>query len=479
MAILAFPSVAILDSTAAGRSLMTAADAAAQRSLLGLTAWATAIYPSNSDGFLRNDGAGNLTWNTASQATSALDTFTSTLKGLAPASGGGTTNFLRADGTWASPPGGGGGISTLNTLTSGTQTFATGTSGTDFGISSTSSTHTFNLPDASATNRGLVTTGAQTFAGDKTFGNVSLTGVLTAADRIAFGTASSSPRFRRSGSNLDVVSNDEISFLTLRVGAIHLLSDVILVRDNADILALQRATNPQAFRIYNTFTNSVNYERGKIAWESNVLRIGTENLGTGSARAIEFTVNANTWLTIASNGIVSTTAGIIAGSAANMNINNASFGAAVDDVVFSTSATYGPASGSRTIFNVTSNFSPTSGTARYSAFNIAPTVNQTGGANGITRGIYINPTLTSAADFRAIEVALGKTILAASTTGATSLNIPSGSNPTAPNDGDIWQNSNLLQARLNGRTQTLSYQITSGTAAPTGGSDGDIYLQYV
>lgn len=30
--------------------------------------------------------------------------------GLAPASGGGTTNFLRADGTWATPAGGGGGV---------------------------------------------------------------------------------------------------------------------------------------------------------------------------------------------------------------------------------------------------------------------------------------------------------------------------------------------------------------------------------
>ena len=35
--------------------------------------------------------------------------FTSTDDGLAPASGGGTTNFLRADGTWAAPSGGGGG----------------------------------------------------------------------------------------------------------------------------------------------------------------------------------------------------------------------------------------------------------------------------------------------------------------------------------------------------------------------------------
>ena len=41
---------------------------------------------------------------TAAQATSVLDVFTSTLKGVAPASGGGTSNYLRADGTWQTPP---------------------------------------------------------------------------------------------------------------------------------------------------------------------------------------------------------------------------------------------------------------------------------------------------------------------------------------------------------------------------------------
>lgn len=46
---------------------------------------------------------------TGTQATALLDTFTSGAKGLVPASGGGTTNFLRADGTWAAPSGGGGG----------------------------------------------------------------------------------------------------------------------------------------------------------------------------------------------------------------------------------------------------------------------------------------------------------------------------------------------------------------------------------
>jgi hypothetical protein len=44
---------------------------------------------------------------TGTQATTLLDVFTTSLKGLVPASGGGTANFLRADGTWAAPPVGG------------------------------------------------------------------------------------------------------------------------------------------------------------------------------------------------------------------------------------------------------------------------------------------------------------------------------------------------------------------------------------
>jgi len=50
------------------------------------------------------------------------------------------------------------GLTALNGLTEQVQNFATGTSGTDFGISSASATHTFNLPTASATNRGALST---------------------------------------------------------------------------------------------------------------------------------------------------------------------------------------------------------------------------------------------------------------------------------------------------------------------------------
>lgn len=48
-------------------------------------------------------------------------------------------------------------IRSLNGLTLSTQTFATDTSGLDFNIVSSGSTHTFNIPNASSTSRGLLT----------------------------------------------------------------------------------------------------------------------------------------------------------------------------------------------------------------------------------------------------------------------------------------------------------------------------------
>ncbi len=64
-------------------------------------------------------GTGNVEALTSAQATTVLNVFTDLLKGLVPASGGGSTNFLRSDGVWAAPPGGGGGSAgtTTNSLT--------------------------------------------------------------------------------------------------------------------------------------------------------------------------------------------------------------------------------------------------------------------------------------------------------------------------------------------------------------------------
>ena len=84
---------------------------------------------------------------------------------------------------------GGTGITSLNTLITSAQTFATGISGTDFNIISSGSTHTFSIPNASDTARGLVSTTTQIFAGIKTFNSAPIisTGLSSTSALFTFG----------------------------------------------------------------------------------------------------------------------------------------------------------------------------------------------------------------------------------------------------------------------------------------------------
>ena len=82
---------------------------------------------------------------TATQVTAMLNVFNSTLNGLVPLSGGGTTNFLRADGTWAAPSGGGSITRSVNSISSGTT--AGNTANTDYTYIVTGNT-TVTLPTA-------------------------------------------------------------------------------------------------------------------------------------------------------------------------------------------------------------------------------------------------------------------------------------------------------------------------------------------
>jgi hypothetical protein len=65
--------------------------------------------------------------------------------------------------------------------------------------------------------------------------------------------------------------------------------DLYLYRDAAGTLAQRNGATAQTFRVYNTFTDASNYERGFLRWSSDVFEVGPEAAGTGTARPMRIT----------------------------------------------------------------------------------------------------------------------------------------------------------------------------------------------
>jgi hypothetical protein len=74
-------------------------------------------------------------------------------------------------------------------------------------------------------------------------------------------------------------------------------SDLIIRRDAANTLAQRNGVNAQTFRLYNTYTDASNYERGFMRWNSNVLEIGSEGAGTGANRIVSLNANGSSVFT--------------------------------------------------------------------------------------------------------------------------------------------------------------------------------------
>jgi hypothetical protein len=82
--------------------------------------------------------------------------------------------------------------------------------------------------------------------------------------------------------------------------------------------------------------------------------------------------------------------------------------------------------GNSGLVDIIGTFNPTSGSTTFTANRIRPTINQTGGANGITRGLFIDPTLTSAADYRGAEfVTPSNTVIIGRNTGSAAVDVQS------------------------------------------------------
>jgi hypothetical protein len=91
--------------------------------------------------------------------------------------------------------------------------------------------------------------------------------------------------------------------------------NVVLQHEGANIFAQRNGTNAQTCRIYNTYTNDSNYERGFLRWNSNVFEVGPEAAGTGTARPMRITaatLKLPNLPTYADNA-AATTGGLVAG----------------------------------------------------------------------------------------------------------------------------------------------------------------------
>lgn len=171
------------------------------------------------------------------------------------------------------------GLSSLNGLTANTQNFATGTTGTDFGISSAGSTHTFNLPTASGTNRGA----------------------LSSSDWTTFNSKQNSIGLTTVGTNLATLPNP---------------SDVRYLRINADntVSALTLAQLKTDLSVGTDIS---------IALSSNVTNVGT---GFEDITGLSFAVNANkTYKWRATLSYAATAAITVSSNGPTTSLNNARF----------------------------------------------------------------------------------------------------------------------------------------------------------
>ena len=71
-----------------------------------------------------------------------------------------------------------------------------------------------------------------------------------------------------------------------------------LTSSAADILEQRNSTNAQEYRLYNTYTDASNYERGELVWDTNKLYLRGAAAGTGTLRNVQIGSGNNGYINI-------------------------------------------------------------------------------------------------------------------------------------------------------------------------------------
>ena len=335
------------------------------------------------------------------------------------------------------------GLTTLNSLTRQVQFFQTGTSGSDFNISSVTATHTFNIPDASASARGLITTGIQTIAGNKTFSGLNTF----------------------SGTSLILApSTGDAGILNIKRGAfaggINDYTSITSQADDLSIVSLTSSTNRSVKFDFSSITSGIlrTYtlpnDSGTIALTSGLTGFvpytgATASVNLGAFGLTTTGIFNNAGMTMAHSGVTYSGSGqsAINGIANGLNVNI--------DALYSYNLLFPTANNNYTFPNASGTIALLSATQVFTGSNTFSGLNQFTFSSG-TAMVY-GPYLTKGAV---------PTVFSGSTTNIYS--------DVTTNNIVIRDTSSNAKLLFDNSTQTYTFPAASGTVALT--SDLGSYL---
>jgi hypothetical protein len=262
------------------------------------------------------------------------------------------------------------------------------------------STSAFQILALATTNPSFTITALSIVQQTSGTGTLTVDGAVTmnntlAISSVGIGTGTATPT-----APLQVV---DVNSNGIRVTRNGVPSQYIAIHEGGGAVHTIETIGEKPFRLNNTATTGFGLEfytqntaRGQFSSGGNFLVGTTTDAGykldvTGTIRATEnIFLNSQKALVSLGNS-VPIRSNLAGGSGYIVDVQsyNTLNGSNVEQGFITLSGTYAPTS--------------VTGTPSFNGIYLAPTINQTGGANGTTRGLYVNPTITSAATWRSIE----------------------------------------------------------------------------